>query len=279
MRRLNGMPRHRPIVRRWQLALCLAVPAVLAAVLHREIRHAPPPDPAALLAQAQSSLMATSTRLGLRVEDIEVVGRHTTDPATIVAALGARRGTPIFAVDPQRAAERLDALPWVRSAIIERRLPDTLFVRLVERHPLALWQHAGKIQLIDRRGGVIPVPDLGRFSKLPMVVGADAAPRARKLLDMLAKEPRLAARVTVAERVGGRRWNLRLKDGITVMLPAEDPEAAWSELARLQKKQAILKRNVETIDLRLPDRLVFRVATPPASGDSKKKGRPVAKKT
>ena len=40
----------------------------------------------------------------------------------------------------------------MRSAAIERRLPGTLFVRLVERHPLAVWQHDGKQELIDRDG-------------------------------------------------------------------------------------------------------------------------------
>lgn len=279
MRGVKRGPRRRPIVRGWQVALCLVLPALAAGALHLEIRHAPGPKPGAVLAQAQSALMEMTARLGLRVEDIEVVGRHTTAAKTILAALDARRGTPIFAVDPSRAAVRLDKLPWVRSAVIERRLPDTLYIHLAERHPLALWQHDHRIQLIDRRGKVIRVADLAPFAKLPMVVGAAAAPLARKLLDMLATEPNLAARVTVAEWVGQRRWNLHLDDGITVMLPTQDAEAAWRQLERLQKTQAILKRNVTTVDLRLPNRLVLRLAAPPAGDDSKKKGPHVAKKT
>jgi len=81
--------------------------------------------------------LAASAALGLVVGDIEVEGRETTDRATIMAALAAERGTPILAVSPSRAKEKLESLPWVRSATIERRLPGTLVVRLVERHPLA----------------------------------------------------------------------------------------------------------------------------------------------
>jgi len=73
-----------------------------------------------------------------------------------MAALDAARGTPILAVKPSRAKEQLESLPWVRSATIERRLPGTLFVRLVERRPLAVWQHGGTQELIDREGTVIP---------------------------------------------------------------------------------------------------------------------------
>jgi len=47
---------------------------------------------------------------------------------------------------------RLEAMPWVREAEIERLLPDTIFVRLDERQPLAFWQRQGKLVLIDRDG-------------------------------------------------------------------------------------------------------------------------------
>src|SRR5207248_9046113 len=102
-------------------------------------------------------LIAVSAGLGLVVTDIRVEGRETTDAATIMRALAAERGTPILAVSPSRAKQQLEALPWVRSAVIERRLPGTLFVRLVERHPPAVWQPGGTHELIDRDGAVIPV--------------------------------------------------------------------------------------------------------------------------
>jgi cell division protein FtsQ len=164
----------------------------------------------------------------------------------------------------------------VRSATIERRLPGTLFVRLVERRPLAVWQHGGIQQLIDREGAVIAVEDLSRFARLPIVVGDDAAPNAAALIDALASEPELAARVTAAVRVGGRRWNLRIDDVIDVLLPEEGAAGAWSRLAELERANALLKRDVQTVDLRLPDRLVLRVNAPPApqAAPVKKAGKP-----
>jgi cell division protein FtsQ len=218
--------------------------------------------------------------LGLTVSDIKVEGRETTDRETILAVLGARAGTPILAVNPAQAKERLEALPWVHSALVERRLPGTLYVRLVERKPLALWQHGGRIELIDREGGVIPVMRLDQFAKLPLVVGESAATHAAELVDMLASEPDLAARLTAAIRVGDRRWNLRMDNAINVLLPAEDTAGAWSRLASLERSNAILAREVQTIDMRLPDRLVLRV-TPEATKDAPvaKKGRPAAKST
>jgi len=221
-----------------------------------------------------------TARLGLVVADIKVEGRETTDRETIVTALGAGPGTPILAMSPRRAKEQLETLPWVRSAVVERRLPDTLYVRLVERKPLALWQHGGKLELIDHEGAVIPVARLDRFAKLPMVVGESAASRAADLLDMLATEPDLASRVSAAIRVGDRRWNLRIDNAIDVLLPGDAAASAWTQLARLERSSAILKRDVQVVDVRLPDRLVLRVNPEvPKEARTSKKGRPPAKNT
>jgi cell division protein FtsQ len=232
------------------------------------------------LQYATDRMLDGSAHLGLVVTDIKVEGRETTDRETILTALGARPGTAILAMNPRRAKEQLETLPWVRSAVVERRLPDTLYVRLVERKPLALWQHGGKLELIDQEGGVIPVTRLDRFAKLPLVVGEGAARHAAKLLDMLATEPDLASRVSAAIRVGGRRWNLRIDNAIDVLLPTETPANAWAQLARLERSSAILKRDVQTVDVRLPDRLVLRV-NPEAQKEAppSKKGRPLAKNT
>jgi cell division protein FtsQ len=239
------------------------------------------------LQSAVDTMVEATGLLGLTVSDVTVEGRETTDGETILAALAARPGTPILAVSPKRAKQQLETLPWVRSAVIERRLPGTLYVRLVERKPLALWQHGGKITLIDREGAVIPVARLDRFTKLPMVVGEGAASHAAELLDMLASEPDLAVRVTAAIRVADRRWNLRIDNAIDVLLPADETAGAWARLAHLDQSTALVQRDVQTIDIRLPDRLVLRVSpeapkeTPVSKKETRvsKKGRPPAKNT
>jgi cell division protein FtsQ len=228
------------------------------------------------------SLLGLTGKLGLVVADIQVDGRTTTDTATILAALDAHAGTPMLAVSPTRAKQQLETLPWVRSAAIERRFPDTLYVHLVERRPLGVWQHdGGKFELIDRDGAVIPVTDLSRFAKLPSVIGDDQARRgAAQLLDMLAGEPELAARVSAVTLVGDRRWNVRIDGAIDVMLPEDDMASAWAKLSQLEHASRILQRDVAAIDMRLPDRLVVRVTeTAPKDAPGGKKNHSLGKST
>lgn len=283
--RRQPQPRSRPRSRRsaqnlrrvalWGAPLALAAGLAGGAVLSGTLpARTPGPEQTPRPSQGLlASVMELTGTLGLVVTDIQVDGRSTTDRETILAALDAHYGTPILAVNPSRAKQQLEALPWVRSAAIERRLPGTLYVRLVERRPLAVWQHDGKHELIDRDGTVIPVTDLSRFAKLPTVVGGDSARHgAAQLLDLLANEWSLATRVTAAVLVGDRRWNVRLDHQIEVMLPEDDMAGAWAKLAQLERSNRVLQRDVETIDMRLPDRLVLRVGEPAA------KDAPAAKK-
>ena len=273
-RRAQPQVRSSPGLRRavlWGAPLALAAGLGVGAVMRGAMPAAAPQNLS--MQHLAASALALTGELGLVVSDIQVTGRTTTDTATILAALDAHAGTPILAVSPARAKQQLEALPWVRSAVIERRLPGTLFVHLVERRPLAVWQHDGKLELIDRDGTVIPVTDLSRFAKLPTVVGDDQARHgAAQLLDQLEGEPKLAARVTAAVLVGDRRWNVRIDNAIDVMLPEDDIAGAWTKLAQLDATDQILQRNVEAIDMRLPDRLVVRVT------DSAPKEIPAGKK-
>ncbi len=274
-------PRRRRLPRSLRRLSAWAVPALACAFVFGTVASTRLPLGAAVAQHARDVAIDATAALGFVVTDVEVEGRLTTDPATIMAALGAARGTPILAVNPERAQKKLESLPWVRSAAIERRLPDTLFIRLVERIPLAVWQHDGRQQLIGRDGTVIAVTDLRRFASLPTVVGDDAASHARALIDMLSSEPDLAARVTAAIWVGGRRWNLRMAHAIDVLLPEDDPAAAWRHLAQLERTTGLLKRDVQTIDMRLPDRLVIRTtaAAAPKETTSAKKPHPAGKNT
>ena len=213
------------------------------------------------LERTELALLAATADAGLELDDVLVEGRKRTARSVVLETLGVVRGQPILAFDPHAAKARLERLPWIRGAAVERRLPDVIHVRLVERQPLARWQNQGRIAVIDRRGEVIPGADPRSFARLLVVVGEGAADRTPDLLAMLNGEPELRSRVSAAVWVRGRRWNLRLNDSIDVRLPEQNPGAAWAELARAQREHGVLRRDVAVVDLRLPDRLVVRTTS------------------
>jgi len=132
MRRLRpAAASRRPAARR--LRASRVVPTLACGALVAALALGLSPLGRPYLQPAVDTALRGTALIGLAVAEIEVEGRETTDRDTILDALGAGIGTPILAVSPKRAKEQLEKLPWVRSAIIERRLPDTIYVRLVER--------------------------------------------------------------------------------------------------------------------------------------------------
>lgn len=196
---------------------------------------------------------------GLVIREIEIRGHAETDRQAILDALGIKAGHAILAFDPARAQAGLQALPWVRTAAVERHLPDRIRLLLAERQPMALWQKEGKLSLIDEEGVVIQHSGLSRFRTLPIVIGDMAPTQARALFATLADEAALAARIATATLIGKRRWNLRLKNGVEIYLPEEGRAAAWATLAEYERLEEITQHKVTAIDLRLEGRLVVRI--------------------
>lgn len=265
----GGQPRAR-VVPVWRTrpaltALALILVAALCGSGWLAWQAGVPQRAAASLAH---SLVEASARLGFVVRDIFVVGRSITPKATLLRALAVDRGTPILGVDLEAARLRVQALPWVRHASVRRVLPDTVVVEIVERRPLALWQHEKKFALIDEEGAVILRDDVGASNHLMVVVGADAASNASALVQVLATEPDLMQRVKAAVRVGGRRWNVHFAQGIAVKLPEDDAEAAWRRLGEYQRRYGVLDKEIRILDLRLSDRLMIMPAPSSAEGKS-----------
>ena len=204
-------------------------------------------------------MIALTDAMGMRVQEIFTEGRQRTTAAEIVRVLEPYYGQNILSVDISALQKRLESLPWVQHATVTRRLPDQLRTRLVEHRPIALWQTATGPSLIGVGGDIIQVSALSPYRHLPILSGAGAPEAAGELLRLVDSVPSLGRRVSGAELVDGRRWNVFVDGRIEVRLPERDAAAAWARLARLETETALLARAVEAIDLRLPDRVVVRL--------------------
>src|SRR3546814_12816220 len=103
----------------------------------------------AALAAMERGLLDASAEMGFQVQDVLVEGRVQTPREELLQALNVERGTPMLAFDPRAARVRVESLRWVAEAKVERRLQDTIFVRITERQPIAIWQHDGQFLLVD----------------------------------------------------------------------------------------------------------------------------------
>ncbi len=201
---------------------------------------------------------SVTSGMGLKVKQVHVTGASPEARAAIQQAVGVRADQPIVSLDLNAVRDRVQAVGWVKEARVVRLLPDTLIVDVKEHDRLAVWQTGGHAYVIDSRGEVIQGADAGRYPKLPLVVGKGADQTASEILPLLAQRPRLMARIEALVRVDERRWDLRLKDGSLIQLPAVDQDSALIRLDVLDQRERLLDLGFARVDLRTPEEVAVR---------------------
>lgn len=219
--------------------------------------------------RAYADLMERSNSLaveaGFGVQRVILEGAKHTRDEDVVKALATNERTAIILYDTIGAQARLEKLPWIKSAEVMRLLPATMHVVIQERAPFAIWQRDGKLQLIDERGIVIAPAVRAEHPDLPLLVGEGADRRGKDLLLELAAYPDIQKQVTACVRVADRRWTLKLRSGLAILLPDEGIASALDTFQSDETQAALKAREVTAVDLRLADRVTFRVKPDPAA--------------
>ena len=211
------------------------------------------------LSSMRERLGAATAASGLRVTDIVIEGRANTPEPMLRAAIGVNKGDPIlgFSLEETRAQDRNDPVGracdgGAPAARHRRRQPaGAAAVRdLAESGKI----RSGRSDRTGRcRSGRRPVPPFA----------ADRRPRrTRSPRRCFSTRCRIARRWRKKSRPASGSASaagiLRMTNGTDVMLPEGHEVAALDRLIQLQQDHAVLDRPLAAIDMRLPDRLVFR---------------------
>ncbi len=198
--------------------------------------------------------------LGFAVKEVTISGEaQLTEPEILaLAGVSPKNSLPFF--DAVRARKNLEALPLVKQASVRKLYPDRIVIEIVERTPVALWQKDGEVRTIAADGAVIDVMRDQRFSSLPFVVGDGANERLDEFVALLDASAELRPKIVAGVLVGARRWNLKMKSGIEVKLPENDPLSAMATLVALQRQSRILDRDVLSLDLRVEGKVFARLS-------------------
>ncbi|WP_336973245.1 cell division protein FtsQ/DivIB [Sphingobium aromaticiconvertens] len=211
------------------------------------------------MAQAEAAKLAS--RAGFEVAKVEVRGVERMDELPVYNIALGQVDRSMLALDLTKVRGEMLKLGWVKDARISRRLPDTLVVDIVEREPVAVWQHDGQLHLIDVGGAVLQSVSTSAMPDLPLVVGPNANQQTAGLNRLMENAPALKPMLAGATWVGNRRWDLRFQSGETLSLPEGDKASAGAlvNFARMDGVNRLLGRGIVKFDMRDPDRFVLRL--------------------
>jgi len=212
-------------------------------------------------ALAQQQIAGLASDAGFEVRRVTVTGVERMNDAKVYNSVLDKKDQPMPLVDLKEVRADLLTLSWVKDARVSRQLPDTLLIDIVERKPHAVLAKPGRLVLIDATGAELePISQAGAKGML-VVSGPGARMQVEQLGKLLDAAPALKPRVTAAEWVGNRRWDLTFSTKQVLALPEGSTQSASALIAfaKLDGGSRILGGKVTTFDMRAPGRIYMRI--------------------
>ncbi|WP_375458725.1 cell division protein FtsQ/DivIB [uncultured Enterovirga sp.] len=206
--------------------------------------------------------------LGFGIEKVTIAGIARLPESYILDLAGITPGSSMPFLNAAEARERLLADPFIQSVEVRKLYPGELVLTLVEREPYALWQRDGELFVVARDGTAIDRLRDRSLASLPLVVGEGANLQAPAYLALLEAAGPLRSKVRAGMLISGRRWTLKMENGLDIRLPEEGAPAAMARLVRLDRESGLLGKDVLAIDLRMSDRVVVRLTEEAAAARS-----------
>lgn len=219
---------------------------------------------------------AVGRALGFGIESITISGLLSLEAADVLKVAGIDASSSLLFTDAEFVRGRLVALPIIKDAVIRKFYPDKVSIAITERVPFALWQSNGDVFVVSDDGTVLDRLRVDMQGQLPFVVGDGAQMHLADYMSILKTAPEIAPHVRAGIFVSGRRWTLKLYSGLEILLPEEHPELALARFAEMQREHDVLAKDVMLVDLRLPDRVAFRLSES-AAAERAEKAKALAK--
>lgn len=171
----------------------------------------------------------------LGVREVDVQGVEDLTVAEVREAAAVESGAPLIRLDTTAVADRVHTLPRVSSVVVERRLPGTVRLTIVERTPVGFINAEEGAHLVDRTGrdyAVVPVPPVG-LPELVLPKADQEDPATKAVVGVLTQLPE-QLRPEVLSMTAGTGADVR----ITL---SAGREVRWGSVADTPRKAAVLQ--------------------------------------
>ena len=198
---------------------------------------------------------------GFTINNIQILGIKNIPKETIIKIVNNENKSNILNVNLLNIYNNLRNNDWVEELYIERVLPNTIKISIIEKEAIGIWQYEMSNKLITKNGEIISTANINKFKiDLPIIHGNHANKNANSILKILETNKVLTKNIWSLDYINNRRWNLHFKQGIIVLLPSEGVLRAWNEIIKLQKNYDVLNLGLTELDLRNPNKILGKIS-------------------
>lgn len=193
------------------------------------------------------------------IRDVRVLGARHVPDAEILRIAAVEEGDNLIALPTSEVTARLEGQPWIAAAIVERDLPTTVVIRVVERRP-AGWIEDPNGQVVIAGDGTVLAREQTPPQTLPAMGSWPDALAPGDTIDALTEQLRISAamppwlrRSIASTDLDDGDVVLELRNGGSVLYGASTEVAAKNRalgsMLRWAEEQRIA---VRTVDVRIP---------------------------
>jgi cell division protein FtsQ len=168
----------------------------------------------------------------LDIDELQVRGLHHLTTEQVEQAGGIHPGDAMAWLDPGNVTSRIEALPYVGTASVEREWPDTVRITVHERRPAAWVDGPGGKALVDGTGRVLELV-LAPPAGVPQLLGTRVVPPVGATIAPV-EGARVAAGLTGA--AAGGTGSVEVTDHGVVLHLVSGPEIRMGDANRIAVK-------------------------------------------
>ena len=197
---------------------------------------------------------------GFKIKNILVSGTYNLSQDYVVNIINTQNHINILNVNLNSIYNKIKKNSWVKETYVERILPDTIKIKVLEKKPIAIWQNHKGNKLITINGDVIYHANVNKFkNSFPIIKGKKSKENISTLLKILETNKNFAKNIWSLTFINQRRWDLHFNQGLIVRLPSQDVIKAWQKIIKLQTNYNILNLRLTEIDLRNPEQILGKI--------------------
>ena len=193
-----------------------------------------------------------------RVRRVEILGARYTPPAELLDRL--RVDTTRSVWEPLGPLEaRIRSHAQIESVTVTRKLPGTLVVQVLERHPVALVNGAGGLRAVDERGRRLPLDPSRTPIDAPIITAPPRDTTVYHLLGAMQREaPALYARLSSVRASGMDELVLQFSD-LPVRAMTNVTLARLGDIVPVERDLSRRELRASELDLRYRDQVIARL--------------------
>ena len=216
--------------------------------------------------------MRTSPRFA--VQTVSVVGLNRVEQKHVLGQAGMEAAANVFSVDLEEVRQRVEGLKWVRFATVQRLLPDTIAIKIVERTPVGLARIRGEIFQFDAEAELLN-RDRGAGADFPILHGLTDEPELNR--------KKVALYIQIMEELHGKDELsevqiddalevsvISLHEPVLVTLGADHFRDRWGMYLQLRTKIQTEYPETVQVDFRFRDQAILRTTVDGAPDDEQK---------